>query len=140
MLPYNIPAAITQQYETTQQDIPYDMEIPTGPTISQVPDANEILAQIANEESIPIADTHTSNNSPIEAPRTSTRTKMQRDFLQPKFHGKVYNIRNKSTSTSGKQRVFTNDKTKSNDPDLNDDWYLRPMPKSTLPPAFRQDL
>jgi hypothetical protein len=34
--------------------------------------------------------------------------------------------------------VFTNDKTKAIDPDLNGDWYLRPMPKSTLPPAFRQ--
>ncbi len=138
MLPHNIPAAITQRYETTQQEMSYDMEIPTGLTISQVPDANEILAQIANEECIPIADTHTSNNSPIAVTRTSTRTKMKRDFLQPKFHGKVYNVRNKSTSTSGKQREFTNDKTKSNDLDLHGDWYLRRMPTSTLPPAFRQ--
>ncbi len=34
--------------------------------------------------------------------------------------------------------MFTKDKTKSVDPDLNGDWYLRPMPESTLPPAFRQ--
>ena len=101
----------------------HDTEIPTGSTTSPVPDENEILAQIANEESIPIADTLISNNSSIEATRTSTRTKKKRDFLQPKFHGKVYNVRNKSTHTSGKQRVFTNDKTKSNDPDLNGDRY-----------------
>ncbi len=65
-----------------------------------VPDVNEILAQIANEESIPIADTLASNNSSIEPTRSSTRTKTKRDFLQPKFHGKVYNVRNKSTDTS----------------------------------------
>jgi hypothetical protein len=74
-------------------------------TTSPVPDANEILAQIANEESIPIADTLISNNSLIEATRSSTRTKTKRDFLQPKFHGKVYNVRNKLTHTSGNQRV-----------------------------------
>jgi hypothetical protein len=38
--------------------------------------------------------------------------------------------------------VFTNDKNKiaalSDDPDLNEDWYLKPMPKSNLPPAFRK--
>jgi hypothetical protein len=114
------------------------MEIPTRSTTSPVPDANEVLAQIANEESIPIADTLASNNSSIEATRSSTRTKTKRDSLHPKFHGKVYNVRNKSTGTSGNQRVFKKDKTKSIDPDLNGDWYLRPMPKSTLPPAFRQ--
>ncbi len=75
------------------------------------------------------------------APRTSTRNKMKRDFLQPKFHGKVYNVGNKSTSTSGKQKVSTNDKIKvkilSNDPAWpNEHWYLRFMP-STLPPVFR---
>ena len=132
------PAANTPHFETTQHDVSLDMEIPTRSTTSPVPDANEILAQIANEESIPIADTLASNNSSIEATRSSTRTKTKRDSLQPKFHGKVYNVRNKSTGTSGNQRVFTKDKTKSIDPDLNGDWYLRPMPKSTLPPAFRQ--
>jgi hypothetical protein len=85
---------------------------PTGPTTSLVPDENKILAQIANEESIPIADTLISNNSSIEATKKSTRTKTKRDFLQPKFHGKVYNVQNKLTHTSGKQWVFTNDKTK----------------------------
>jgi hypothetical protein len=138
MPPHDIPAANTQQFETTQQDVSRDTEIPTGSTTSPVPDADEILAQIANEESIPIADTLVSNNSSIKATRTSTRTKTKRDFLQPKFHGKVYNVRNKSTHTSGNQRVFTKDKTKSINPDLNGDWYLRFMPKSTLPPAFRQ--
>ena len=131
-------AANTPHFETTQHDVSLDMEIPTRSTTSPVPDANEILAQIANEESIPIADTLASNNSSIEATRSSTRTKTKRDFWQPKFHVKVYNVRNKSTGTSGNQRVFTKDKTKSIDPDLNGDWYLRPMPKSTLPPAFRQ--
>jgi hypothetical protein len=139
MPPHNNPAAITQQFETTQQDMSHDTEIPTGPTTSPVPDENEILAPIANEESIPISDTLISNNSSIEATRTCIRTKKKRDFLQPKFHGKVYNVRNKSTQhTSGKQRVFTKDKTKLIDPDLNGDWYLRHMPKSTLPPAFQQ--
>ncbi len=66
-----------------------DTEIPTGSTTSPVPDGNEILAQIANEESIPIADTLIANNSSIEATRTSTKTKTKRDFLQPEFHGKV---------------------------------------------------
>jgi hypothetical protein len=138
MPPHNIPEANTQQFETTEQDVSRDTEIPTGFTTSPVPDANDILAQTANEEPIPIADTLISNNSSIEATRTSTRTKTKRDILQPKFHGKVYNVRNKSTHTSGNQRVFTKNITKSIDPDLNGDWYLRPMPKSTLPPAFRQ--
>ncbi len=89
------------------------MEIPTGPTTSQVSDENDILAQIANEEHIPIVDTPTPNNNPMSAPGSSTRNKMKRDFLQPKFHGKVYNVQNESTSTSGKQRVFTNDKIES---------------------------
>ncbi len=75
MPPHNNPAAIIQQLETTQQNMSHDTEIPTGPTTSPVPDENEILAQIANEESIPIADTLISNNSSIEATRTSTRTK-----------------------------------------------------------------
>ncbi len=114
------------------------MEIPTESTTSPVPDANEILAQIANEESIPIADTLISENSSTEATRTSTRTRTKREFLQPKFHGKVYNVRNKSSHPPGNQRVFTKDKTKSIDPDLNGDWYLRPMPTSALPPAFRK--
>jgi hypothetical protein len=122
--PHNNPAVITQQFETTQQDMSHDTEILTRPTTSPVPDENDILAQIANEESIPIADALISNNSSIEATRTSTRTKTKRDFLQPKFHEKVYNVRNKSTHTSGKQRVFTKDKTRSIDPDLNGDyWY-----------------
>ncbi len=81
MPPHNNPAAITQQFETTQEDMSHDTEIPTGPTTSPVPDVNEILAQIANEESIPITDTLISNNSSIEATRTSTRTKTKRDFL-----------------------------------------------------------
>ena len=123
MPPHDIPAANTQQFETTQQHVPRDTEIPTGPTTSPVPDANEILAQIANDESIPIADTLISNNSSIAATTSSTRTKTKRDFLQPKFHGKVYNVQNKSTHTSGNQRLFTKDKTKSIDPDLNGDWY-----------------
>ncbi len=89
MPPHDNPAAITQQFETTQQDMSHDREIPTGPTTSQVADANEILVQIANEDSIPIADTLISNNSLLEATRTSTRTKTKRDFLQPKFHGEV---------------------------------------------------
>jgi hypothetical protein len=114
------------------------MEIPTRSTTSPVPDANEILTQIANEQSIPIADTLASNNSSIEATRSSTRTKTKRDFLQPKFHGKVYNVREKSSHTPGKQRVFTQTKTTSIDPDLNGDWYLRPMPTSSLPPVFRK--
>jgi hypothetical protein len=63
-------------------------------------------------------------------------------LLTTEVSWKVYNVGNKSTSTSGKKWVFTNDKKKiktllSNDPDLNEDWYLRSMPKSTLPPAFR---
>jgi hypothetical protein len=103
MLPHNNPATFTQQFETTQQDMFHDTEILTGPTTSPVPDENEILAQTANEEPIPIADTLISNNSPIEATDTSTRTKTKRDFLQPKFHGKVYNVRNKSTHTSEKK-------------------------------------
>jgi hypothetical protein len=95
--PHNIPAANTPQFETTQHNASLDMEIPTESTTSPVPDANEILAQIANEESIPIADTLISENSSTEATRTSTRTRTKRDFLQPKFHGKVYNVRNKSS-------------------------------------------
>jgi hypothetical protein len=109
----------TQQFETTQQDVSRDTETPIGYTTSPVPDANEILAQFANEESIPIADTLISNNSSVEATRSSTRTKTKRDFLQPKFHGKVYIVRNKLTHTSGNQRVFTKDKAKSINPDLN---------------------
>ena len=54
----------TQQFETTQQDVSRDTEIPIGYTTSPVPDVNEILAQIANEESILIADTLASNNLP----------------------------------------------------------------------------
>jgi len=138
MPPHDIPAANTQQFETTQQHVPRDTEIPTGPTTSPVPDAHEILAQIANDESIPIADTLISENSSTEATRTSTRTRTKRDFLQLKFHGKVYNVRNKSSPPPENQRVFTKDKTKSIDPDLNGDWYLRPMPTSALPPAFRK--
>jgi hypothetical protein len=84
----DIPAANTQ-IETTQQDVTQGTDIPTKPTTPPVPDTNEVLAQIANEDSIPIADTPISENSSIEATRTSTRTRTKRDFLQPKFHGKV---------------------------------------------------
>jgi hypothetical protein len=134
----DIPAANTRQIETTQQDVTQGTDIPTKPTTPPVPDTNEILAQIANEDSIPIADTPISENSSIEATRTSTRTRTKRDFLQPKFHGKVYNVREKSSHTPGKQRVFTQNKTTSIDPNLNGDWYLRPMPTSSLPPVFRK--
>ncbi len=49
MPPHDIPAANTQQFQTTQQDVSRDTKIPIGYTTSPVPDANEILAQIANE-------------------------------------------------------------------------------------------
>ena len=63
--------------------------------------------------------------------RTSNRNRKTRDFLQPKFHGKVYTVKEKIT-TPGKQRVSVNKQIDSYD----EKWYLRPMPKSTLPPAF----
>jgi hypothetical protein len=62
--------------------------------------------------------------------RTSNRNRKKRDFLQPKFHGKVYTVKEKTTP--GKQRVSVNKQIDSYD----ENWYLRPMPKSTLPPAF----
>ncbi len=135
MPPHNNPAAIiTQQFETPQQDMSHDTEIPTGHTTSPVPDENAILAQIANEESIPIADTMISNNSSIEATRTSTRTKTKRDFLQPKFHEKVYNVRKKPTHTSVKkgllqkikrnQSILTSMGIGTEDPCLNQPYHL----------------
>ena len=51
--------------------------------------------------------------------------------MQPKFHGKVYTVKEKMT-TPGKQRVSVNKQIDSYD----EKGYLRPMPKSTLPPAF----
>jgi hypothetical protein len=63
--------------------------------------------------------------------RKSTRNRTTRDFLKPKFKGKAYHI--------GEQRVY-NYKEQKRVParysEVDENWYLRPMPKSTLPPAF----
>ncbi len=40
------------------------------------------------------------------APQTANRNKMKRNFLQPKFNGKVYNVGYKTTSTSGKHGII----------------------------------
>ncbi len=63
--------------------------------------------------------------------RKSTRTRSTRDFLKPKFQGKAYHI--------GKQRVsnYKEQRMPACDSEIDENWYLRPMPKSTLPPVFR---
>jgi hypothetical protein len=65
--------------------------------------------------------------------RKSTWTKTKRDFIKLKFQGKAYNI--------GKQRVHNLKKQSvpARDSKLDETWYLRPMPKSTLPPVFRKE-
>jgi hypothetical protein len=63
--------------------------------------------------------------------RKSTRNRTTRDFLKPKFKGKVYHI--------GEQRVYNykEQRVPACDSAIDENWYLRPMPKSTLPPVFR---
>jgi hypothetical protein len=64
--------------------------------------------------------------------RKSTRNRTTRDFLKPKFKGKAYNI--------GEQRVYNckEQRVPACYSDVDENWYLRPMSKSTLPPAFRR--
>jgi hypothetical protein len=64
--------------------------------------------------------------------RKSTRTKTTRDFLKPKFPGKAYNIGNQRMYNFKEQRM------PACDSEMDENWYLRPMPKSTLPPVFRK--
>jgi hypothetical protein len=96
-----------------------------------------ISEQMSDLDSIPV--TNATITPPITSPssgpgltRKSTRTRTTRDFLKPKFQGKAYHIR--------KQRVcnFKEQRVPACESEIDENWYLRPMPKSTLPPVFRQ--
>ncbi len=67
------------------------------------PDENE--SEIAIEEI---------SNEQLATTRTSNGNRKKRDFLQPKFHGKVYTVKEKIT-TPGKQRVSVNKQIDSYD-------------------------
>ena len=110
---------ITQQPTAPQTDVRIESIINSEPSQPH-PDENE--SEIAIEEI---------SNEQLATTRTSNRNRRKRDFLQPKFHGKVYTVR-ENMLTPGKQRVPVNSQIDSHD----ENWYLRPMPKSTLPPAF----
>jgi hypothetical protein len=102
----------------------------SGPLVNvseQTCDLNSIPVTIAT-----ITSPITSQSSGSGLTRKSTRTKTTRDFLKPKFQGKAYNI--------GKQRVynFKEQRVSACDSEMDENWYLRPMPKSTLPPVFRK--
>jgi hypothetical protein len=102
----------------------------SGPLVKineQMPDPNTI--PVTNATTTPPITSIASDPSPM---RKSTRNRTTRDFLQPKFQGKAYHI--------GKQRVYNykEQRVPACDSAIDENWFLRPMPKSTLPPVFRR--
>ncbi len=82
--------------------------------ITQQPTDIRIESTINSEPSQPHPDENESeiaieeiSHEQCATTRTSNRNRKKRDFLQPKFHGKVYTVKEKMT-IPGKQRVSVN--------------------------------
>jgi hypothetical protein len=94
-----------------------------------------INEQMSDLNTIPVTNVRSKHDSLASGPglmRKSTRNRTTRDFLKPKFQGKAYHI--------GKQRVhnYKEQRVPPCDSEIDENWYLRPMPKSALLPVFRQ--
>jgi hypothetical protein len=96
-----------------------------------------VSEQRSNLNTVPVTNATStppiiSQSSGLGLTRKSTRTKMTRDFLKPKFQGKAYNIGNQRVYNLKEQRV------PACDSEMDENWYLRTMPESTLSPVFRE--
>jgi hypothetical protein len=95
-----------------------------------------INEQMSDLNTIPV--TNTTTTPPITSlasgpglMRESTRNRTTRDFLKAKFQGEAYHI--------GKQRMYNykEQRVPACNSELDENWYLQTMPKSTFPPVFR---